>query len=218
MRNHHGPLGAAYPQAKQPGIKEGDTPAFLNLLCLGLSDPEHPEWGGWGGRFQKLDPTRNVYVDARDEHPESSTAVRQSQWTVGRWNRAASNELASRMDWCVNDVAHANHRPEAHLNGDRGTEVLTMRASPGQTIDLSAEGSKDPDGDRLTYHWWQYLEAGSMDATGGFSDPAGKNASFTVPAARSGSTLHIILEVTDDGHPNLTAYRRVVITVDPEHK
>lgn len=218
MRYHHGPLGGAYPQAKQPGVKEGDTPAFLNLLCLGLSNPDFPEWGGWGGRFQKLDPARNVYVDVPDKHPESESPARQCQWTVGRWNKAASNELASRMDWCVYDVAHANHRPAAHLNGDRGTEVLYMGTSPGQTIDLSADGSNDPDGDRLTYHWWQYLEAGSMDRTVGMNNPDGKKCSFTVPAVDSVRTIHIILEVTDNGIPNLTAYRRLVVTVEPERK
>src|SRR5690606_28391584 len=37
------------------GIKEGDTPTFLNLLRNGLNVPEHPEWGSWGGRFRKAD-------------------------------------------------------------------------------------------------------------------------------------------------------------------
>ncbi len=216
VRHGHGTLGSTYPQAKQPGIKEGDTPSFLNLLCLGLSDPEFPEWGGWGGRFQRLDPARSVYVDVRDQHPESDNPARQSQWTVGRWNRAASNEFAARMDWCVCDAAHGNHRPMAHLNGDSGTEVLHMRVSPRQTIDLSASGSNDPDGDRLRYHWWQYQEVGSLDTALDIGDPRGKNSSARAPAVNSVSTIHVILEVTDDGSPNLTAYRRLVITVDPE--
>ena len=30
---------------------EGDTPSFLNLINNGLSDHDHPDWGGWGGRY-----------------------------------------------------------------------------------------------------------------------------------------------------------------------
>src|SRR5262249_6420212 len=33
------------------GIKEGDTPSFLWLIPNGLSDPERPWLGSWGGRF-----------------------------------------------------------------------------------------------------------------------------------------------------------------------
>ncbi|MFM7243771.1 MAG: nucleoside hydrolase-like domain-containing protein, partial [Planctomycetaceae bacterium] len=42
-----GPLGAEYPPVAF--MMEGDTPSFLNLIATGLTDPEHPDWGGWGG-------------------------------------------------------------------------------------------------------------------------------------------------------------------------
>lgn len=44
-----GPLGAEYPHWEF--LMEGDTPSFLNLISNGLSDPEHPDWGGWGGQI-----------------------------------------------------------------------------------------------------------------------------------------------------------------------
>ena len=34
-----------------------------------------------------------------------------------------------------------------------------------------------------------------------------------VPHDASGKTIHLILEVTDDGTPNLTAYKRIVLRV-----
>ena len=37
-------------------MMEGDTPSFLNLIGNGLSDPEHPDWGGWGGRYEFYTP------------------------------------------------------------------------------------------------------------------------------------------------------------------
>ena len=43
-------------------------------------------------------------------------------------------------------------------------------------------------------------------------DPADQvETSFVMPEARPGETIHIILEVTDDGEPALTSYRRIVI-------
>ncbi len=47
-------LGVEYPDVAW-GM-EGDTPSFLNLIPNGLSDPEHPEWGGWGGRYELYKP------------------------------------------------------------------------------------------------------------------------------------------------------------------
>ncbi len=70
-----GPLGAVYPRWEF--LMEGDTPSFLNLINNGLSNPEHPEWGGWGGRYELYTPrfqrwhyqpeTRPFYSDADDE-------------------------------------------------------------------------------------------------------------------------------------------------------
>ena len=57
VRTEHGPLGALYPAktwtAPNPhsALKEGDTPSWFYFRPTGLGDPQHPEWGGWGGRF-----------------------------------------------------------------------------------------------------------------------------------------------------------------------
>ena len=62
IQQGHGPLGAAYPDVAY-GM-EGDTPTFLSLIPNGMNAPEHPDWGGWGGRYElylpkleNLDPT-----------------------------------------------------------------------------------------------------------------------------------------------------------------
>jgi hypothetical protein len=68
----------------------------------------------------------------------------------------------------------------------------------GATVPLSAAGSKDPDGDELTYRWWQYREAGTY---GGHRNsecqPSGRLVQSALPSARTGDTIHIICEVTD---------------------
>ena len=70
-----GPLGAVYPHWEF--MMEGDTPSFFNLINNGLSDPEHPEWGGWGGRYELYTPrtegwflepeTRPIWTNVQDE-------------------------------------------------------------------------------------------------------------------------------------------------------
>jgi hypothetical protein len=55
IQQGHGLLGAAYPDVAW-GI-ESDTPAFLSLIPNGLNDSEHPEWGGWGGRYELYKPS-----------------------------------------------------------------------------------------------------------------------------------------------------------------
>jgi len=218
VKTSHGALGAQYPKAGRiSGVKEGDTPSFLYLLAPGLSDPEHPGWGCWGGRFRAYGTGTNFYVDAGDEYPNASSPAAQKQWTVGRWSRQANLDFAARMDWCVKDYAQANHNPKAHLNGDDATDVIKMTVNPGQRVTLSADGSTDPDGDDLRYHWWQYEEADSYEGAVKITGANSRNASFKVPSVNTPGTIHIILEVTDNGNPNLTNYRRLVVNVHADN-
>lgn len=222
-----GVLGAQYPQATF--LMEGDTPTFLYLINNGLGNPEHPDWGSWGGRYEYYTPrtrkhfqepeTRPFWNDAEDEvlgvdgfwHTSNKA-------TIWRWREAFQLDFAARMDWTVKPYAEANHPPVPKLGH---AEYLT--AKPGEEVHLSAEGSFDPDGDELTYHWFYYGEPGSfsvsMARTG---DPVvihgadQEKAWFTVPTERvfRNGTMHIILAVTDHGAPPLTRYKRVIVNVE----
>ena len=54
-----GPLGAQYPRTKF--LMEGDTPSFLYLIDNGLGNPEHPDWGSWGGRYELYTPRKRKW-------------------------------------------------------------------------------------------------------------------------------------------------------------
>ena len=127
-----------------------------------------------------------------------------------RWTDAIQNDFASRADWCVKSYEAANHPPVVVL--EHAADLLVR---PGATVELSARGTSDPDGDELDFRWWQYREAGSYNGAVEIRDE-GKGAAFVVPEdAGAGQTIHVVCEVTDRGTPPLTRYRRVVATVGP---
>ncbi|HUT94838.1 MAG TPA: nucleoside hydrolase-like domain-containing protein [Thermoguttaceae bacterium] len=213
IRQEHGPLGALYPTrtwtAPNPhsAMKEGDTPSWLYFLPVGLSDPGHPDWGGWGGRFVLAE--ERIWRDAKDSVGE----VADGRSTVWRWRDAFQRDFQARMDWCVEPREKANHAPTAVYNGDATRAVLTEQVRRGGTICLSGAGSNDPDGHELTYHWWVYPEAGTYRGKPTLDGANSPQVNVTLPPDATGE-VHVILEVTDNGQPSLTSYRRVVIRVN----
>jgi hypothetical protein len=243
MKEHilenHGPLCAGYHAhtgdkdgyAAGDFRSEGDSPAFMHTIPTGLRNMESPDWGGWGGRYVRV--RGNTWLDPVPvegyTYPEgrwySSSAwgrnsVREGSKTTAeqrreyfkpmwRWSEAFQNDFAARADWCVKSYEEANHPPVVKLG-----HAADLKTQPGATVELSARGTSDPDGDALNYRWWQYREAGSYDGGVEFRDAGMQDASFAVPEdAQSGQTLHAICEVTDAGSPPLTRYQRVVVTV-----
>jgi len=213
VRTGHGPLGALYPPktwtAPNPhaALKEGDTPSWFHFLPNGLQDPEHPEWGGWGGRFGHA--AGGLYRDAADD----VNGQRHARAAVWRWRPAYQNEFQARMDWCVRPRVQANHKPVAVLNGDTSRRILEVRADAGSTFALSAAGSSDPDGHAIAHRWWVYSEAGTYQGDVVLQGADGTDVRLRVPSDAVGKTVHVILEVTDNGDPPLTAYRRAVLCV-----
>src|SRR5204862_1230728 len=125
-----------------------------------------------------------------------------------RWIDALQNDFAARADWCVKSYKEANHPPIVKLN-----VAATISGNAGELIKLSGSAT-DPDGNELTYHWWQYEEAGTYAGKIEIQNAQSRNASFLIPPdAKTRNTIHVILEVKDSGSPPLTRYQRVIVTV-----
>jgi len=213
-----GPLGLLYPNWKYQ--MEGDTPSFLNLVARGLADSEHPEWGGWGGRYGKVAPQYGLYANAVDRvKGVDGNTYKTDQATVWRWRQAFQNDFAARIDWSLAaKYKDANHAPVVVLNGINGFAPVPISARYGEKIALSADGSRDPDKNAVTCKWWVYDEAGRRDLKPVLETADPQHATLTVPAPLSNvgpGEIHVILEVWDNGTPALVAYRRAVITLRP---
>jgi pectate lyase len=203
IKNDHGPLCANYTIQK-----EGDTPTFMHLIPNGLNVPERPQWGGWAGRYRFNDDLGLWWCDQQDTW--QGTTNRDN--TLRRWTTHLQNDFKARADWCVaRTFAEANHTPRPHLQGDDSYSVLELDAAIAAPVSLSAAGSVDPDGDDLTYEWIHYPEPGTYEGSVTLENATGQTCTVHVPADALGKTIHIILQVSDDGAPSLTRYRRAVL-------
>ncbi|AYB31628.1 DUF1593 domain-containing protein [Chryseolinea soli] len=190
-------------------ISEGDSPAFFHLIDVGLDNLKDASYGGWGGRMVQSASDPNRWEDGEqvtDYNPY--TKKYDAAYPQTRWIDVLQNDFAARADWCVLPYAKANHAPLVKLN-----HANLITAKPGQEIKLVGS-AKDPDGNAVNYKWWQYEEVDTYAGKVSLQNADKSKASFTIPVdAKSGDTIHIILEATDVGTPKLTRYQRVIVTV-----
>ncbi|KAI9155739.1 hypothetical protein HJFPF1_08328 [Paramyrothecium foliicola] len=232
-----GPLGCTYPDPEF--VFEGDTPTFLYLIQNGLGWRENPNFGSWGGRYAKTDPSDYVrhYGDSADRVQGADGRIYKSnQATVWRWRDAFQDDFAARIQWSMTaDFAKANHQPVVAINGDFNLEPLYIEATAGSTVTLDASESYDPDKDSLSFTWSQYEEP-SIGVWSAHKFAAkvnikkvkedAKKVEVTIPSAdlacvefksrkpvQRGQVAHVILEVKDNGTPPLRTYRRVLIRI-----
>ena len=233
IQQGHGALGVMYPDVAY-GM-EGDSPTFLYLIPNGLNTPEHPNYGGWGGRYEFYTPplekdtlmnfpnipqiepeSRPIWTNAVDSVVSSvdKKGYKSNFATVWRWREAFQNDFAARMDWCKKPFKEVNHPPVPKL---AHADNFTVKS--GAEFQLNADGSYDPDDDSVSYLWFQYKEAGSFKGTvhlnPAFASPKIYNITLLAPVVTKPETIHFILKLTDKGKPALTRYKRVIITVVP---
>lgn len=238
IQQGHGPLGAVYPDVAW-GM-EGDTPSFLSLIVNGLNNPEHPEWGGWGGRYTLYKPdfasqkkgssgvphepeTRAIWTDAVDTYTPyvsndygrtvklDTISFTNNKVTLWRWRTDFQNDFAARMDWCIQSYEEANHAPVIVLSHP---DHLTVKS--GQGFGLDAFDTRDPDGDSYSFLWFNYPEAGTYKKFIAIEGAENSHGAYVIaPKVEKEVTAHFILKVSDKGEPSLSSYKRVIVTIVP---
>jgi hypothetical protein len=114
------------------------------------------------------------------------------------------------MNWTTKPYKASNHPPVAILDMP---EKFSVRS--GEELNLKAHAT-DPDGDSLTFLWFQYFEAGSLKEKIKFAVAENmNNLSVLAPKVDHPQTVHFILRVADKGTPPIARYKRVIVTITP---
>ncbi|MBN2166323.1 MAG: DUF1593 domain-containing protein [Marinilabiliaceae bacterium] len=202
----HGNLGKVYPKYKY-GV-EGDTPAFLYVMPNGLSDSNKPNQIGWGGYFEwGIGPDDTTYAYINHKGKVSDICTKYEEY----FYPATFNNFAARMDWAAN--GKGNRNPIVIVYGDRGIDPIYAKGKHGESVIFDASKSCDPDNDGLSFNWWVLPEAGTYEQEIEIPDHKSGKITVNLPIDAAGKEIHIICEVTDNGEPNLTSYRRVIVSV-----
>jgi hypothetical protein len=213
LLTNHGPLGALYPTNTTHRQKEGDTMTFLYLVPTGMNDPEQPGWGSWAGRYgPNPEFPGKPYYWASEVDTWNGSTYRDN--TLIRGAADLQNDFKARLDWCVAPLREANHPPNVVCNGADGKRILMLKAQAGSTLEFSADGTSDPDGNGISFEWFVYPEAGTYRGDVKVEGGDTKRPRVSLPEDAAGKTIHVVLRVRDDGSPPLAAYRRVVVTCE----
>lgn len=241
IQQGHGALGALYPDVGY-GM-EGDTPSWLSLIPNGLNEPEHPNWGAWGGRYEFFLPEYStldvngfnggvpiepephaIWTNATDTYvpyvynhygrPVRRDTVSFSGNTVTIWRWQEEYQ----NDFAARmDWCIQPYGQANHPPVPALAHPSEIRVKSEEVFYLNADGTTDPDGDNLSYLWFYYPEAGTYK--GNINFMAAENlykVLLTAPKVDKEETAHFILKVTDKGEPCLSRYKRVIVHVLPE--
>jgi hypothetical protein len=199
------------PHPKGEFVGEGDTGTFLSLLDNGLE--------GWR-QENRRNPAVYQTAGATNIVPFGAPAPGAARGRgagrgldggprqPSRFLGPLMHDLAGRMTWAITPkYADANHYPTVSLKN------ASISGKPGEVVNLTV-ATKDPDGDKVSVKWWRFENNGTYTGAVTLDTTEGLSTRFRIPAdAKSGDTIHIIAEATDDGKLSLTRYARAVVTV-----
>ncbi len=214
-------------QPKGTWYGDGDSGCYFNLIDNGLRAWVDDTWGGWSGRRKLGSPDRKYTYMGTDINAQAKKSSKEKQDTTGLAEILAlyrnagkpdenpvfpnlyperMNQLVARMKWSVTpEYADANHFPVV-----KGPFDITAKA--GEKVKINARVS-DPDGNDVKLKWWVF-PVGTYSGDVAIENPSVAQAVVTIPAdAQSGQTIHLVLQATDNGFPELTRYLRTIITV-----
>lgn len=218
-------------------ISEGDSPSFLYLIDTGLRSMEDPTYGGWGGRFGQEDTAlyKNTVLDYN-----VYSGQYEAQYSLSRWFTDIQNDFAARVDWCLTDSEDdVNHAPSVKVE-----EGIDISAKAGETVTLTAVGEDQDGDELTYKWWRYFEADTYQDSeitteeeviavsglqidiqrqlgedeeldTIEIENADQSKMSFVVPDdAKQGDTIHMVVEVQDNGSHQLKHYQRVIITVE----
>lgn len=207
---HLGILGEAYPYTKY--ITEGDTPSFLWLVRNGLNNPEHIEYGSWGGRYEKRIPTRSefhtkeiypIYTNSYDlVYGKDQKFHYSPQASIWRWREHFQNDFLMRLTWSTtNDYSVCDHLQEY----DDSEVIIEANSDEEKEISLSIIEDASYE---YAYKFYQYHLS---DKESEILIKSDKNKAL-IKSSKKG-IYHIICEFSRKKNFIITRYKRFIIIV-----
>lgn len=201
---NHGNLGKVYPKYKY-GV-EGDTPSFLYVMPNGLSNPLVPNQVGWGGYFEwGICPDDSTFAYTNYTGKANEICIMFSSVFYS----AIFNDFAARMDWAA--YGKGNRNPVVIINNIGGIDPIFIETEPVKEVSIDASQSFDPDNDNLSFKWWIIPEAGTNDKDIAILEKNSSKITIKIPIDIGEKSIHLICEITDNGIPTLTSYRRIIL-------
>jgi hypothetical protein len=190
-------------------ISKGDSPAYFQLVEVGLMNRDHPEYGGWGGRMVQSAGQPNHWEDSKDlTGLNPYTNKQDASFPQTRWIEALHLDFAARTDWCVKSYELSNHAPTITVIGGN-----LIKAKTGSSVNIKSKYT-DPDENAVQIKYWQYVEAGTCVEKVKIEQQNNASAKIEIPQnAKSGDTIHLIVEGKDNAKKPLIRYQRVIIQV-----
>ncbi len=210
-QNHiqgHGALGDLYPD--HSNSVEGDTPSLLHVLSTGFTDPEKPEWGTMAGYFEirpyKLEAGTEFWQELDISNPTQKKLT--NMCITAMWNL-----FAARLDWARSGTG--NRPPVIVINETESKEMRMMNVKAGDEILLDATGSYDREMDELSFEWSVMPVPGKYRGNIELSNKNSDQISINIPRDASGSQIHVLLKLSDDGAGHaLQSCQRTVLKVE----
>jgi hypothetical protein len=140
--------------------------------------------------------------------------------TTSTWLRSKTREDLIRRQLDAYGQVHPDL--SKHAPGFPTKEQL-LAVKSGNTVQLTAEGTSDPDGDAFEVRWWIYPEASTLRDARGRTFPSdvklsadkGLATTLVTPLVRKVETVHVICAAKDSGQPALWSYRRAILRLQP---
>lgn len=217
-------------------ISEGDTLNYLFLLPKNLISLANPEQGSWSGRFS-LD-TNNRFSSNQVVDYNPLTQRFEQNYTFQRWIKDIQQDFASRIQWSLTEEFNlVNHypiveAPDKVLVNPGETVQLKVKAKDLNNrplsyewwiyyevstywdftdLDLQPETVQFAEKEFIVNYFSKQVEPNwELDIEGKFTD----QITLTVPSnAKVGQTMHLILEVSNDGEYSMKTYKRIILEI-----
>lgn len=194
-------------------LSEGDSPTFFCLFDWGLRTLENFSYGGASGRYHRVyDQTNskgeilNMWVVDEDMYRgyDGKEQPLESMW---RYVADIQRDFAARIDWASkSEYMDGEHKPILTIE-----EGLDICAKAGSTVSLHANASST-DQTKASVNYRIYKEPSSISNVQ--LSQTDTTATISIPEdAKTGDTLHIIVQAKANGHYELVKYQQVIITV-----